>query len=79
MIVIPPHNSKRFVLQVQAGAQNYDLKMEVDTGAFLSIISKATYQSLWVAKLKTPVKTTDIKLHTYTKESLQVLGLIEIG
>ena len=55
------------------------MEMEVDTGAFLSIISKATYQSLWAAKLKTPVKTTDIKLHTYTKESLQVLGLIEIG
>ena len=52
--------------------------MEVDTGAALSIISEATYQSLWATNLKPPLKTTDIKLHTYTKKSLQVLGSIEI-
>ena len=53
--------------------------MEVDTGATLSIISETTYQSLWAAEFKPPLKTTDIKLHNYTKESLQVLGSIEIA
>ena len=59
-------------------ANNCDLAMEVDTGASLSKISEATYQSLWTAELRLPLKTTNIKLHTYTKESLQVLGSIEI-
>ena len=65
-------------LVVAVKANNCDLEMEVDTGASLSIISEATYQSLWTAEFKPPLKTTDIKLHTYTKESLQVLGSIEI-
>ena len=65
-------------LVVAVKANNCDLEMEVDTGASLSIISEVTYQSLWTAEFKPPLKTTDIKLHTYTKESLQVLGSIEI-
>ena len=58
-------------------ANNCDLKMKADTGASLSIISEVTCQSLLAAELKPPLKPTDIKLHTYTKESLQVLGSIE--
>ena len=65
-------------LVVTVKAKNCDLEMEVDIGASLSIISEATYQSLWAAEIRPPLKSTDIKLHTYTKESLQVLGSIEI-
>ena len=60
-------------LTVTVKANNCDLEMEVDTGASLSIISEATYQSLWAAESKPPLKPTDVKLHTYTKESLHVL------
>ena len=65
-------------LTVTVKANNCDLEMEVGTGASLSIISEATYQSLRAAELKPPLKPTDFKLHTYTKESLQVLGSIEM-
>ena len=65
-------------LVVTVKASNCDLEMEVDTGTSLSIISEATYQSLWTAELRPLLKTTDIKLHTYTKKSLQVLGSLEI-
>ena len=61
-------------LTMTVKANNCDLKMEVDTGASLQVISEATYQSLLAAESKPPLKPTDIKLHTYTKESLQVLG-----
>ena len=44
---------------------------------FVNNISEATYQFLWAAELKLPLKPTDIKLHGYTKKSLQVLGSIE--
>ena len=65
-------------LLVTVKANNSDLEMEIDTGASLSLISKVTYNSLWAADFKPPLKATNVKLHTYTKESLQVLGLIEI-
>lgn len=65
-------------LLVTVKANSSDLEMEIDTGASLSIISEATYNSLWTADSKPPLKATNVKLHTYTKESLQVLGSIEI-
>ena len=59
-------------LTVTVKANNCDLEIEDDTGASLSIISEPTYQSLWAAESKPPLKPINIKLHTYTKESLQV-------
>ena len=52
--------------------------MKVDAGASLSIINEATYQSLLAAKSQPPLRMIDIKVHTYTKELLQVLGSTEI-
>ena len=71
-------SSQNKPLLVTVKANNSDLEMEIDTGASLSIISEVAYNSLWAADSKPPLKATNVKLHTYTKESLQVLGLIEI-
>ena len=65
-------------LTVTVKANNCDLEMEVDSGASLSIIREVTYQSLWAAESKPPLKPTDVKLHTYAKETLQVLGSTEM-
>ena len=45
--------------------------MKVDTGAAVSLISQETWQS---QPHKIPLKETDVRLRTYTGESINVLG-----
>ena len=53
--------------------------MEIDcTGASLSIISDETYQSFWTSQPKPELQPTTVKLHTYTQESITVLGSITV-
>ena len=47
------------------------LNMEVDTGAAVSIISKATYQKLFS---QVPLKSASIRLRTYTGDPITVEG-----
>ncbi len=58
-------------------ANGVELKMEVDTGASVSIISKYTYNKLWTHKLP-PLQETTLKLRTYTGETLQIHGAITV-
>ena len=51
------------------------LPMEVDTGASLSIINESTYMSLIALP---ELKLTDVTLHTYTGETIIVLGSLEV-
>ena len=58
-------------------ANGKHLRMEIDTGAALSLISEATYRRLWPTN--TPELTsTPIRLRTYTGEGLNVKGSIEV-
>ena len=50
--------------------------MEVDTGASASLISMATYESLWSTSELPPLKQTDLKLCTYTGERLKMAGML---
>ena len=51
--------------------KNTPLHMELDTGAAVSLISEET----WRRRLhKIPLKGTDVRLRTYTRESINVLG-----
>ena len=52
--------------------------MEIDTGASLSLISKATYDKLQSSAALPPLKTEQIKLRTYTGEEISVLGSISV-
>ena len=52
-----------------------ELALEVDTGASLSIISESTYHSLSVLP---ELNSTDVTLHTYTGESIVVLGSLQV-
>ena len=47
--------------------------MEIDTGASLSLISKATYDKLQSSATLPPLKSEQIKLRTYTGEEINVL------
>ncbi|XP_036002862.1 uncharacterized protein K02A2.6-like [Fundulus heteroclitus] len=55
-----------------------DLKMEVDTGASVSVLSKNTYHQLWQATKAPVLKKSDIKLRTYTGECISIIGAIEV-
>ena len=64
--------------RVTVQLNNCNLEMEIDTGASLSIISDETYQSFWTSQPKPELQPTTVKLHTYTQESITVLGSITV-
>ena len=67
---------KPYFVNVQLN--NCDLEMEIDTGASLSIMSEQTYHSLWQTQSRPELQPTTVKLHTYTKEPIKVLGIITV-
>ncbi len=58
-------------------ANGVELKMKVDTGASVSIISEYTYNKLWTHNMP-PLKETTLKLCTYSGETLQIHGAITV-
>ncbi|CAI5640403.1 unnamed protein product [Oreochromis niloticus] len=55
-----------------------ELQMEVDTGASASVISQATYHSLWHSGGAPARQATEISLRQYTGECIPLLGAIEV-
>ena len=62
-------------IDVSLEVEGISLTMELDTGAGASIISEQTYQAHF---REIPLKPCSTKLHTYTGEPIQVLGLITV-
>ena len=52
------------------------VSMEVDTGAALSLMSEATYQRLWPRR---ELRTSQVRLQSYTKETIPVLGRCNVN
>ena len=50
--------------------------MEIDMGASRSIISESLFRSIWP---KRKLSTSSLKLQTYSKESLHVLGALKVN
>ncbi|CAI5647636.1 unnamed protein product [Oreochromis niloticus] len=55
-----------------------ELQMEVDTGASASVISQATYYSLWHSVGAPAHQESEISLRQYTGECIPLLGAIEV-
>lgn len=53
------------------------MNQSFDTGASASVISEATYRQLWPEN-PPPLRRTNIKLRTYTGESLKILGTTKV-
>lgn len=68
--------SKPLVVTVKLN--NSIVHMELDTGASLSILSEKTFCSLWSTQARPKLQTSSVKLHTYTKEAIKVLGSITV-
>ena len=66
-------------LQVTIELNNASLTMEVDTGATFSVISEATYNSLWERETAPSLNPTDDPhLKTYTGQAIDVIGQITV-
>ena len=63
-------------IMVPVKVNQAEIKMELDTGASVSIISETTFRSLWSRGHAPPLQPSHIKLRTYTGESLVVKGSI---
>lgn len=63
---------------VQVELQGAPLTMEIDTGAALSLISKATYSQLWPEQEAPTLEKTLIRLRTYTGEELKLVGKVVV-
>lgn len=61
-------------IEVSVQIQGKKMKMQVDTGASLSLISKETYHKLG----DIPLRKFKHRLATYTGEEMKVLGCIEV-
>ena len=54
---------------------NQSLCMEIDTGAAVSLVSEATYKTLFPGL---PLSKPALKLRTYTAEPITVLGRLQV-
>ena len=55
-----------------------ELKMEMDTGASLSLISEETCHKVWEANSAPPFLPSTANLRTYTAEKIATLRRIEV-
>ena len=65
------------VVDILLGEEN--LKMEIDTGAAMSIINENTYTVLKQSHPSLELKESKIRLNTYTGEQVDVLGQIDMA
>ena len=54
------------------------LVLEVDTGAALSLISKATYESLWAGSDHPALGKASVRLKTYLGTEISIEGSIDV-
>ena len=57
--------------------QGQMLRMEVDTGTSVSLISEQTWKKSWTEQVAS-LKSTGIKLRTYTEDKVKVKGEIQV-
>ena len=68
-----PSGSKPF--QLTLVVEGKEVIMELDTGAGVSLVSEETYQRYWPGRA---LQHSTVRLRTYTGESLEVLGEMEV-
>ena len=51
------------------------MQMEIGTGASLSLVSEQEFRDTWPER---EVSTTDITLHSYSGESIPIVGTVDV-
>lgn len=54
-----------------------ELKMQLNTGAAVSVMSELTYSSVWNAEKAPPIEPSKVQLHVYTGDTIPVLGVVQ--
>ena len=54
------------------------IKMKIDTGATLEVISESTYRWAWTKEQAPPLQMTKTKLRTYTGQEIPVKGSVQV-
>ena len=73
------NSSTRKPIILDAYLNDIPIKMELDTGASLSIISSTTYKAITQQSTSSSQEKSAILLKTYTGESIKVLGTISVN
>ena len=66
-------------LYVTVAVNKAPIRMEMDTGATLTVISETTYQQSWKGRRAPPLQDTKVKLCTYTGQEIPVMGRNWLG
>ena len=62
-------------LKIEVKLDGCSICMEIDTGATMSVMSETTFNQLWPGRC---LSATDVRLCSYTKEPISVLGCVEV-
>ncbi|KAI7797170.1 hypothetical protein IRJ41_014565, partial [Triplophysa rosa] len=54
------------------------VKFEIDTGSSVSLMTEEKFKVIWKDTVSPKVKTTKVKLKTYTGEPLEVIGVADV-
>ena len=71
-------NSRDDPLYITVSVNQVPVKMEIDTGATLTVISESNYRQAWTKEQATPLQTTKTKLRTYTDQEIPVKGSLQV-
>ena len=55
------------------------IKIEIDTGAKLMVISESTYRQAWTKEQAPLLQTTKTKLRTYIGQEIPVKGSLQVA
>ena len=66
------------LLVVTVKVNNVNLRMELDTGASVSIINEATYNQLWRQGRAPALRESHVKLKIYSGEQVAVKGVMDV-
>ena len=73
------HSDRVDPIVVEVCINTVPVKMELDTGASLSILSSNTYQSLTRKTDIKPIEESTATLKTYTGQAIPVLGKVKVS
>ena len=74
MYTVGASRSKPYCVNIKVNGQ--DVKMEVDTGASVTVINEQTFRQ--TLKSTPKIQPSDANLHTYTGEEIKVVGVIQV-
>ena len=73
---LPIDRVQNLPMTVTVSINGAPIKMEVDTGAMLSIMSYSTFLATWSKRHQPELKSLKAKLRTYTGEEIAVTGCL---